>query len=76
MYIVRNLSDFELNSEQQVFVDFIKDKIGSSCSYEEIKNKNYKKKYASPINDFVVYNSSMPCAEPTRLLTNRYRSMF
>lgn len=76
MYIVKDLKDFELNSQQRVFVDFIKDKIGSYCSYEKITNKNFAKKYASPINDFNIYNTSMPCAEPVRLLTNKYKSTF
>jgi len=76
MYIVKDLKDFELTSQQRVFVDFIKDKIGSYCSYEKIVNKNYKQLYASRQNDFVIYNTSMPCAEPVRLLRNNYKSAY
>lgn len=56
MHIVKDLNDFNLNSRQRVFVDFIRDKIGSSCSYEKIKNTAYKRQYAEPLNDIVAYN--------------------
>lgn len=74
MYIVKDLNDYELSSKQRVFVDFIQDKIGTYCSYEKIKNTEYIKKYVSPINDFLVYNTSLPYKQIQRLRVNQQKA--
>ncbi|MDD3237390.1 MAG: hypothetical protein PHV37_04765 [Candidatus Gastranaerophilales bacterium] len=67
MYIVKDLNDFELNSKQRIFVDFIKDTVATSCSYEKIKNRAYQKKYASRKNDFVIYNTQSAYPQINRI---------
>ena len=41
MYIVKDLNDYNLNKKQRIIVDFMKDKNGTYCSYEKIKNIKY-----------------------------------
>lgn len=74
MYIVKDLNDYELNPKQRVFVDFIQDKIGTYSSHEKIKNTEYIKKYVSPINDFLVYNTTLPYQQIQRLRVNQQKA--
>lgn len=67
MYIVKDLNDYKLNSKQRVFVDFIQDKVGTYFSHEKIRNVKYIKQYVSPVNDFVIYNNTLPYTQVQRL---------
>ena len=67
MYIVKDVNDFKLTPKQTVFLDFIKDNIGSYSCYEKIKNTKYVRHYASPSNEFLIYANSMPYSQVHRV---------
>ena len=76
MHIVKDLNDYKLSRKQRVFVDFISDNIGTYCSYEKIKNVNYMRKYAAPLNEFVAYNMALPYEQIHRLKVIQQKSTF
>lgn len=76
MHIVKDLNDYKLTPKQTVFLDFIKENIGSYSSYEKIKNTNYIRKYASPQNEFLMYNNAMPYSQVHRLRIAQKKSHY
>lgn len=68
MDIVKNLKDYDLSQEQKIFAAFIKENVGSMSCYEKIVNTHHILDYAQPENDLTIYNSSIPCIEPRRLM--------
>lgn len=68
MYIVKDLNDFDLNSKERAFVDFIKENVRCYAWNEKIENPDYTKIYNSPHNEELVpYNNLTPCARIKRL---------
>lgn len=68
MRIVKNLKDLSLNEDQKFFASIIKDEFGCDTYCEEITNTEFRKRYAQPQNEFVVYNTAAPSAEGIRML--------
>ncbi len=76
MHIVKDLNDYKLTPKQTVFLDFIKENIGSYCYCEKIKNVEYIKKYSSPQNEFLIYNDSLPYSQVHRLKNIQKKSHY
>ncbi len=74
MYIVKDVNDFKLTPKQTVFLDFIRENIGSYSCHEKIKNTDYIRHYSSPRNEFLVYTNSMPYAQVHRLRVNQKKA--
>lgn len=68
MRIVKNIRDLKLDEEQDFFASLIKDEFGCNTCIEDIKNPEFRKHYAKPLNDFVVYNTANPTVEGIRML--------
>lgn len=76
MRIVKNLKDIRLNEEQDFFASIIKDEFGCNTYIEEVQNPEFRKHYAQPLNEFVVYNTAAPSAEGIRMLGwKRYKDI-
>lgn len=66
MEIIKNLKDYNLSTQQKIFASFLKENISAYSCREQIKNKEFMKRYMSPENDFVVYCTGV--ADPRLLL--------
>lgn len=69
MDIVKNLKDYDLNTQQKIFASFLKENINSYSCSEKITNPDYIKEYCSPENDFVIYATGV--ADPNLLLRRK-----
>ena len=68
MNIVKVLDDYSKTEEQRELVEYLKGILPSTVCYEPIKNKEFLRKYMTPLNDFVIYTTAMPCADVRRVL--------
>ncbi len=68
MNIVKVLDDYSKTEEQRELVEYLKGILPSTVCYEPIKNKEFLKKYMTPLNDFVIYTTAMPCVDVRRVL--------
>ena len=62
MNIVKVLDDYSKTDDQRELV------LPSTVCYEPIKNKDFIRKYMTPLNDFVIYTTAVPCADVRRVL--------
>lgn len=58
MDIIKNLKDYKLTLKQRIFAGYLNDKISSYTCSEQIKNKEYIRRYFSPDNDYTVYSTA------------------
>ena len=68
MNIVKVLDDYSKTGDQRELVEYLKGVLPSTICYEPIKNKEFLRKYMTPLNDFVIYTTAMPCADVRRVL--------
>lgn len=68
MNIVKVLDDYSKTEDQRELVEYLKDVLPSTICYEPIKNKDFIRKYMTPLNDFVIWTTAMPCADTRRVL--------
>lgn len=68
MDIVKNLKDYNLSEAQKKFADYYKNELSSYFCSEKITNPEFIKQNVAPVNDLLIYNYSLPCAEPSRLI--------
>lgn len=66
MEIVKNLKDYNLNTQQKIFASFLKENINSYSCSEKVKNTAFVRKYCSPENDFTIYTTGV--ADPNLIL--------
>lgn len=72
MDIIKNLKDYKMNSEQQVFAGYLKSHLNSYSCREKITNPAYLAEYFEPENDFLVYCTAV--ADPTMLRSRQIAS--
>ena len=58
MDIIKNLKDYKLSLKQRIFAGYLNDKICSYTCSEQIKNKEFIRRYFSPDNDYTVYSTA------------------
>ena len=58
MDIIKNLKDYKLSLRQRIFAGYLSEKINSYTCSEQIKNKEFIRRYFSPDNDYIVYSSA------------------
>lgn len=68
MNIVKMLSDYSKTDEQKDMVAYLKEVLPSVVCYEPIKNKDFIMRYMTPLNDFCIYTTAVPCADASRVL--------
>lgn len=68
MNIVKVLDDYSKTEDQRELVEYLKGVLPSTICYEPIKNKDFIRKYMTPLNDFVIWTTAMPCADTRRML--------
>jgi len=68
MDIVKSLKDYVTDHQSEEIVKNLKHLIPADVCYVPIKNKEYIRKYFSPLNNFTVHTVSKACAEPGRML--------
>ncbi len=68
MDIVKVLDDYSKTDDQRELVEYLKGVLPSTICYEPIKNKDFIRRYMTPLNDFVIWTTAMPCADARRVL--------
>ena len=68
MRIVKNITDYGLNEAEQAFAEYVEDRTYNSGCADKILNPQFISEYIRPKNDFLIYNSSLPCVEARRLV--------
>ena len=58
MDIIKNLKDYKLSLRQRIFAGYLSEKINSYTCSEQIKNKEFIRRYFSPDNDYTVYSTA------------------
>lgn len=58
MDIIKNLKDYKLSLRQRIFAGYLSDKISSYTCSEQIKNKEFMRRYFSPDNEYTVYSTA------------------
>ena len=58
MDIIKNLKDYKLSLRQRIFAGYLSDKINSYTCSEQIKNKEFIRRYFSPDNAYTVYSTA------------------
>lgn len=66
MEVVKNLKDYDLNTQQKIFASFLKENISSYSCSEKIKNKEFLRHYFAPEHNFTIYATGV--ADPRLLL--------
>ena len=59
MDIIKNLKDYKLSLRQRIFAGYLSDKISSYTCGEQIKNKEFMRRYFSPDNEYTVYSTAV-----------------
>ena len=67
MDIIKNLKDYKLSLRQRIFAGYLSDKINSYTCSEQIKNKEFVRRYFSPDNEYTVYSTA---AQSVNVLRN------
>ncbi len=70
MDIIKNLKDYKLSIRQRIFAGYLSDKIESYTCSEQIKNKEFIRRYFSPDNDFCVYSTAVDDLSRLRKIKN------
>ncbi len=68
MNIVKVLDDYSKTEEQRELVEYLKEALPSTICLEPIKNKEFIRRYMTPLNDFVIWTTAIPCADARRVL--------
>jgi len=68
MNIVKMLDDYAKTDEQKDMATYLKEVLPSAICYEPIKNKEFMRRYMTPLNDFIIYTTAAPCADAARVL--------
>ncbi len=58
MDIIKNLKDYKLSLRQRIFAGYLSEKISSYACSEQIKNKEFVRRYFSPDNEYTVYSTA------------------
>ena len=70
MDIIKNLKDYKLSIRQRIFAGYLSDKINSYTCSEQIKNKDFIRRYFSPDNNFCVYSTAVDDLARLRQIKN------
>lgn len=68
MYIVKVVDDYSKTPEQRNMAAYLREILPSVVCYEPIRNKEFIKRYMTPLNDFIIYTTAAPCADASRVL--------
>ena len=63
MDIVKILNDYSKTPLENKLNEYLTSSLDSTICYEPIKNKEFIMQYMKPINDFVIYTTSLPCCD-------------
>ncbi len=67
MDIIKNLKDYKLSLRQRIFAGYLSDRIDSYTCSEQIKNKEFIRRYFAPDNEYTVYSTA---AQSVNILRN------
>ena len=70
MDIIKNLKDYKLSIRQRLFAGYLSDRIESYTCSEQIKNKEFVRRYFSPDNDFTIYSTAIDDLARLRKIKN------
>ena len=70
MDIIKNLKDYKLSIRQRIFAGYLSDRIESYTCSEQIKNKEFVRRYFSPDNDFTIYSTAIDDLARLRAIKN------
>lgn len=70
MDIIKNLKDYKLSIRQRIFAGYLSDRIESYTCSEQIKNKEFVRRYFSPDNDFTIYSTAIDDLARLRKIKN------
>jgi len=73
MDIIKNLKDYKLSLRQRIFAGYLSDRINSYTCSEQIKNKEFMRRYFSPDNEYTVYSTA---AQSVNVLKNIKRPFY
>ena len=66
MDIIKNLKDYKLSLRQRIFAGYLSEKICSYTCSEQIKNKEFMRRYFSPDVEYTVYSTAAYSANVVR----------